>query len=837
MDANANANASPAARDVDGDDTETVGDARARAFAVDDFLRVRDVAEGEREWRDVKPCVRRAIEGLSYVARRHDQAIERTMRANEILTRREGEEKTREERRVEREASARTVVLEITQARIDATERRCEELEDIVRGLREELTSSRAIHAAMLERVERCEAAHAARESRARSDFFELEAQIGVRATEGAAAVAAALDSRLESVVADVAEVSALARELEVELQQTRLSTNQNALSLAAADIPSVVSEMEIIKARSQRTTQDAAFVNEALMEVRQLTENIERLSEDCGEDVKRVRERSEDMRQTYAAFKDLVKQNESIEDETRDYIESIESKGREVLARIQSDVERVSKLGDEIASTSEQHAHLVQEQGEMLLKQLKEWGLKVVERVGEKAEATVNEVIKYRIRDIESSTDSATARNAERAAQETRKCVALAESAMKKAEDESNAFSENVLSSIAQVKAASDRADEMKDWINKQHNIIAQAREESIGAVRNTEKHAVDVLSKISEEHTRSMKRVLGDAEATRGIHDASLKTRIDRLDERFEKFESRVSASELRMESVEISRKLEQASAKPVAEAQAIALAAIEKNVFKTLSALEKDLREQVRDTSDRTYQNVRKDLRPIQDAIFGVPHGRQYDGTPPGSPLSAPSKSALTPHAGSYSAQYDFEGSAGSLQSRVAHLSRVLDTKASVDTVDSLVTSLVRKQEQQEVIIHSMHQSMERTLKDRPSTTAVNDMFREVSARVEALQESYDWEKSDRSKAKRLLTDIRDYVDDRCTKMETTYMRDLNARGESHSEVHVNTRDGVRYVTYPEFQAGIEICETQIKRLSRLVPSASGGGGSNKHNLMTF
>jgi hypothetical protein len=254
--------------------------------------------------------------------------------------------------------------------------------------------------------------------------------------------------------------------------------------------------------------------------------------------------------------------------------------------------------------------------------------------------------------------------------------------------------------------------------------------------------------------------------------------------------------------------------------------------------LAALEKDLREDVRATSDRTYQSVRKDLQPIQEAIFGAAHGRGYDAnTPPGSPLSTPPKSALTPHSTEYSMHHDSDAWSGSLQSRMAHLARMIDTKASVDTVDSLVSSLVKKQEHQEVIIHSMHQSMERTLKDRPSTTAVNDMFREISARVEALQESYDWEKTDRSKAKRLLTDIRDYVDDRCTKMETTYMRDFNARGEAHSEQHLHEREGVRYVTYPEFQAGIEICEAQIKRLGRVVGNDSNSIDSKSDNLITF
>ena len=829
-----------------------------RWFAVDDFLRVDDVARGEREWRDVRPCVRRAVEGVAYVLRRHDKAIEGVRlrmdeaeasrrRARDDVDDEEDDGGTGRGKALMATGVTQTLThevdalkLELAEARQEASERRVEALEDAVRRLKDELHASRSIHAATLERVTQLEALHASTASKIAVDLFELETQIGVKATEGASAAAAALDARLESVVESVADVTTLVHELEVEVQQTRLSTNQTALSLAAADIPSVVSEMEIIKARTQRATQDAAFVSEALAEVRQLNENVERLSEDCSEDVKRVRERTEDMRKTYTEFKDVVKKSENMENETLEFIASIDAKGREVLAQIQNDVRRVSDLGDEIASTSERHAHLVQEQSETLAAQLKEWGAKVVERVGEKAEATVNEVIKYRMREIESSTDSATARNAERASHETRKCVALAEAAMKKAEDESNAFSENVLSSVAQVKAASERADEMKEWINKQHVTIAEAREESIGAVRNTEKHAVDMLSKISEEHTRAMKRVLGDAEATRGIQDASVKTRIDRLDERFERFESRIAASELRVESVEVSRKLEQASAKPIAEAHATALAAIEKNVFKTLAALEKDLREDVRVTSDRTYQSIRRDLQPIQEAIFGAPSGRGYDAnTPPMSPLSTPSKSALTPHSVEYAIHFDIDAPSGSLQSRIAHLARVLDTKASVDTVDSLVSSVVKKQEQQEVIIHSMHRSMERTLKDRPSTTAVNDMFREISARVESLQESYDWEKTDRSKAKRLLTDIRDYVDDRCTKMETVYMRDLNSRGEAQSEQHIHEREGVRYVTYPEFQAGIEICEAQIKRLSRGVVGSDSSSldAKNNDNLITF
>ena len=46
-----------------------------RWFAVDDFLRVDDVARGEREWRDVRPCVLRSVECVAYELRRHDKAI------------------------------------------------------------------------------------------------------------------------------------------------------------------------------------------------------------------------------------------------------------------------------------------------------------------------------------------------------------------------------------------------------------------------------------------------------------------------------------------------------------------------------------------------------------------------------------------------------------------------------------------------------------------------------------------------------------------------------------------------------------------------------------------
>ena len=67
----------------------------------------------------------------------------------------------------------------------------------------------------------------------------------------------------------------------------------------------------------------------------------------------------------------------------------------------------------------------------------------------------------------------------------------------------------------------------------------------------------------------------------------------------------------------------------------------------------------------------------------------------------------------------------------------------------------------------------------------------------------------------------------------------MRDLNSRGEAQSEQHIHEREGVRYVTYPEFQAGIEICEAQIKRLSRGVVGSDSSSldAKNNDNLITF
>ena len=47
-------------------------------FTVDDFMRVEDVVKGERDWQSVRPCVRRAFEGMAYVLRRHERGAEAT---------------------------------------------------------------------------------------------------------------------------------------------------------------------------------------------------------------------------------------------------------------------------------------------------------------------------------------------------------------------------------------------------------------------------------------------------------------------------------------------------------------------------------------------------------------------------------------------------------------------------------------------------------------------------------------------------------------------------------------------------------------------------------------
>ena len=214
-------------------------------------------------------------------------------------------------------------------------------------------------------------------------------------------------------------------------------------------------------------------------------------------------------VQETYNQFKESLARAEKMESEANDIVQRITSRGQETLEQIETNVQRISALGDEIASTSEQHAHLVQEQGEVLAGQLKEWGAKVVEKVSEQAESTVTEVMQSRLREIESSTDSAAARNAERAAQETRKCVSLAEEALRKADDENNSFKESVLSSVNRMQAASERADELKQWIKSQHTAFAELREESIAALKGSEKSSVDTLSKVAEEHTRDEARL----------------------------------------------------------------------------------------------------------------------------------------------------------------------------------------------------------------------------------------------------------------------------------------------------------------------------------------
>lgn len=798
---------------VDSVETRSASEAR-RGFGVDDFLRVEDVARGEREWRDVRPCVRRAIEGVAYVLRRHERGIDSARGEVETLRRRaeaeaderwDAGEKTpmrTPSKAMEAVLEVDALKLELAEARNEAAERRVEALEDAVRQLREELQSSRAIHTATLERVAALETLQATTSSKVAVDLFELETQISVKATEGAEAAASAMDERLNAMSGQIADVTTLVRELEVEAQETRMKTNQTALSLAAADVPSIVSELEIVKSRATRASQDAVAVNEALVEVRELSQTVERLSEECNDDLKRVLDQSGHVQETYNQFKESLARAEKMESEANDIVQRITSRGQETLEQIETNVQRISALGDEIASTSEQHAHLVQEQGEVLAGQLKEWGAKVVEKVSEQAESTVTEVMQSRLREIESSTDSAAARNAERAAQETRKCVSLAEEALRKADDENNSFKESVLSSVNRMQAASERADELKQWIKSQHTAFAELREESIAALKGSEKSSVDTLSKVAEEHTRTMKRVLGEAEATRGITEAGTNTRIDRLDEMFHRFEERMSTNELRVESCEVTMRLEKAAAKPTAEAQANAIATLEKNVMHSVSLLERDLRDEMKSSSKKSLQVLRKELVPIQDAVFGVGGGsadlHEFGYSPSSSPMSTPRKMA---HIETYS--QSLVDSSGSIQGRLANLAQ--------------------KQDEQSVIIQSMHESMERTLRDRPSTLSVRELFDDVSKRVDALQESVDWSKTDRSKTKRTLTELRAYVDDRCTKMETTALRDWNKLGMENAEMHVSRESqsldyGRKFVTHPELQAAISIVEDHIKRLSR-------------------
>ena len=80
---------------------------------------------------------------------------------------------------------------------------------------------------------------------------------------------------------------------------------------LAAADVPSIASELEIVKARAARASQDANTVSEALLEVRELANSMERLSDDCAEDAKRVHDRCEHVDQTYARFKEALAQTD----------------------------------------------------------------------------------------------------------------------------------------------------------------------------------------------------------------------------------------------------------------------------------------------------------------------------------------------------------------------------------------------------------------------------------------------------------------------------------------------------------------------------------------------
>ena len=793
----------------------------ARRFAVDDFLRVEDVARGEREWTRVTPCVRRAIEGVAYVLRRHERESDRTRAVGEALTRRVSE---LEVERGSRDGTPTTMVMipdasrrdvealrmELAEARHEASEKRCEALEDAVRELREELASARAVASAMVDRVGALEALHATTASKTAMDLFELETTIETRTSASAEASARAVDSRLDILAGEIADVRTMSREMEVEVQETRAKANQTALALASADIPALASELEIVKARAVRASQDANLVNDALLEVRENSESIERLTEECREDVRRVGDTAERVRETYEQFEKLLAKTEEMQTMANEFVETIDARGHQALDHIEKEAQRIATLGEEIASTSEQHAHLVQEQGEALSSQLKEWGVKVVQTVSEKAESSVNEVMEYRLREIESSVDSVAARNAEKAAQEARKAVTLAEEALRKTNDEDNAFKDSVLSSVNKMKAASDRADELKQWINKQFTTFAELREESIAALRGSEKSSVDMLANIAEEHIRSMKRVLGEAEATRGIVEAGFKTRIDRLDERFERFEARVASSELRVESCEVSMKLEKAAAGPNAEAQAKSIAAVEKtmkqniaavekNMMENVNAVEKDLRLELTEVTDRAVHGMRRELTPIQEALFGGDIAR----SPIGSPFS---KSSM--HIDVYSATTTSYGDTGPIQARLMHLAR--------------------KQDEQDLIIHSMHESMERTIKDRPSTTSVRELIDGVSKRVDALQEVVEWDKHEKQKTKRILTELRGYVDSRCAKLETTALRDWNKIGAEKAEMIVSKESyvdhGRKFVTHPELQAAIAIVEEHIKRLSRRMESNS-------------
>jgi len=88
---------------------------------------------------------------------------------------------------------------------------------------------------------------------------------------------------------------------------------------------------------------------------------------------------------------------------------------------------------------------------------------------------------------------------------------------------------------------------------------------------------------------------------------------------------------------------------------------------------------------------------------------------------------------------------------------------------------------------------------------------------------MQESIEWDKVERSKSKRTLTELRTYVDDRCTKMETQTLRDFNKFGSENAEMHIprsaNSLDyGRKFVTHPELQAAISIVEDHIRKLSK-------------------
>ena len=122
-----------------------------------------------------------------------------------------------------------------------------EALEDAVRQLRK-VRSSRAIHTATLERVAALETLQATTSSKVAVDLFELETQISVKATEGAEA--GECDGReIEAMSGQIADVTTLVKSSKSRLR-TRMKTNQTALSLAAADVPSIVSELEIVKCR-----------------------------------------------------------------------------------------------------------------------------------------------------------------------------------------------------------------------------------------------------------------------------------------------------------------------------------------------------------------------------------------------------------------------------------------------------------------------------------------------------------------------------------------------------------------------------------------------------------